>query len=142
MTAVTGFLRVMVKIAKNVDERGQDPEDDNDRRGGAVRRITPLPSSRLGQALVQRIPIVLAALTRASKSARNLVRKPSIGQAAASPSAQMVLPPMPLAMLASSSTSPGLALAAREPLAEARQPARALAAGGALAARLVGVELP
>ena len=79
-------------------------------------------------------------LMRDSKSARNLVRKPSIGQAAASPSAQMVLPPMPLAMLDESSTSPGLALAARQPLADARQPARALAAGGALAAGLVGVE--
>src|SRR6185436_2448310 len=47
-----------------------------------------------------------ACATRSSKSARNLVRKPSMGHAAASPSAQMVLPAMPCAIEASSSTSP------------------------------------
>ena len=100
MTAVTGFLRVMVKTAKKATTRPGPEDDASPSEVSAGEKVMPPPPRPAAG-----IPIVFG-LMRASNSARNLVRKPSIGQAAASPSAQMVLPPMPLAMLARSSTSP------------------------------------
>ena len=73
--------------------------------------------------------------------ARNLVRNPSIGHAAASPSAQIVLPAMPCAIVAEQIEVAGLAVAVGDAARDLLEPAGALAARRALAARLVREEL-
>ena len=77
----------------------------------------------------------------ASKSARNFVRNPSIGHAAASPSAQIVLPAMPCAIVAEQIDVARLAVAVGDAAADLLEPAGALAARRALTARLVREEL-
>src|SRR5204863_6812896 len=82
--------------------------DGGRRTGGEGRVHTGAPTTRAGAAAAAAAPRVLGDwASLASKSARNLVKNPSIGQAAASPSAQMVLQQIPLATLAIRSMSPG-----------------------------------
>src|SRR6185503_20192286 len=87
------------------EEQDQMADRDGHTGGGVGGVHTAAPALLADGAAVPRALADWASL--ASKSARNLVMNPSIGHAAASPSAQMVLPPMPLATFAISSMSPG-----------------------------------